>query len=72
MAGGPALAMPAGFGEAGLPIGIQIVGPDRAELACLQLAQAYDVATGWVKRRLPPLLGPGQLPHSVIERHRAR
>jgi amidase len=72
MAGGPALAMPAGFGEAGLPIGIQIVGPDRAELACLQLALAYDVATGWVKRRLPPLLGPGQLPHSVIERHRAR
>jgi amidase len=72
MAGGPALAVPAGFGEAGLPIGIQIVGPDRAELACLQLAHAYDAVTGWVKRRLPPLLAPGQLPHSVIEQRRAR
>jgi amidase len=57
MAGGPALAVPAGFGEAGLPIGITIVGPNHAELACLQLAHAYDAATGWTKRRLPPLLG---------------
>jgi amidase len=57
VAGGPALAVPAGFGEAGLPIGIAIVGPNHAELACLQLAHAYDGATGWTKRRLPPLLG---------------
>jgi amidase len=57
MSGCPALAAPAGFGERGLPIGIQIVGPNRAELACLQLAYAYDAATSWSSKRLPGLLG---------------
>ncbi|HEY8054082.1 MAG TPA: amidase [Steroidobacteraceae bacterium] len=57
MSGCPALAAPAGFSERGLPIGIQIVGPNRAELACLQLAHAYDLATSWPARRLPGLLG---------------
>ena len=56
MSGCPALAAPAGFNDAGLPIGIQIVGPNQAELACLQLAAAYDAATGWAARRPPPLL----------------
>ncbi|HMA70723.1 MAG TPA: amidase [Xanthobacteraceae bacterium] len=56
MAGNPALAVPAGFNEAGLPMGIQIAGPNHGDLSCLQLAYAYDLATGWTKRRLPPLL----------------
>jgi amidase len=59
MAGSPALAVPAGFGDRGLPIGIQIVGPNHADLACLQLARAYDAATNWAARRPPPLLGRG-------------
>jgi amidase len=59
MAGSPALAVPAGFGDRGLPIGIQIVGPNHAELACLQLAYAYDTATNWAARRPPPLLTRG-------------
>ena len=59
MAGSPALAVPAGFGAQGLPIGIQIVGPNHAELACLQLAHAYDTATNWAAKRPPPLLGQG-------------
>jgi amidase len=56
MAGCPALAAPAGFNRDGLPIGIQIVGPNHAELSCLQLAHAYDAATNWATKRLPPLL----------------
>lgn len=56
MSGCPALAAPAGFSADGLPIGIQIVGPNRAEHACLQLAQAYDAETRWVERNPPPLL----------------
>jgi amidase len=56
MAGLPALAVPAGFNAAGLPMGLQIAGPNQSELACLQLAHAYDLATGRTKRRLPPLL----------------
>jgi amidase len=57
MSGCPALAVPAGFGDAGLPIGIQIVAPIHAELACLQLAHGYDTETRWSTKRLPGLLG---------------
>ena len=53
LSGCPALAAPAGFSTTGLPIGIQIVGPNHGELACLQLAHAYDQATNWVTRRRP-------------------
>jgi amidase len=56
MFGGPVVAAPAGFGPAGLPIGLQIVGPLRAERACLELAHAYDERTRWVSRRRPALL----------------
>ena len=41
----PALTVPAGFNERGLPMGLQIVGPTQGDLACLQLAHAYDEAT---------------------------
>jgi amidase len=56
MSGCPSLAAPAGFGDHGLPIGIQIVGPPRRELDCLQLAYAYQLATNWTNARLPSLL----------------
>jgi len=35
MAGNPALAVPAGFNAAGLPMGVQIAAPNHGELACL-------------------------------------
>jgi len=57
MSGCPALAAPAGFSDAGLPIGIQIIAPNRQEFSCLQLAYAYESALGSANRRLPPLLG---------------
>jgi amidase len=57
MSGCPALAVPAGFSNQGLPIGMQIVAPIHAEGACLELAHAYDTATGWSTKRLPALLG---------------
>jgi len=57
MSGCPALAAPAGFNAQGLPMGIQIVAPNQADFACLQLAHAYDIATAWPTRRPPPLLG---------------
>jgi amidase len=53
----PALSVPVGFNSCGLPMGLQIVAPNHGELACLQLAQAYDQATQWVTKRPPPLLG---------------
>jgi amidase len=56
MSGCPALALPAGFNEIELPTGLQIVAPNHGELACLQLAYAYDEATGWIGKRMPSLL----------------
>jgi len=56
MSGCPALAAPAGFGSQGLPIGLQIIAPNHREVACLQLARAYELATDWTNKRLPPLL----------------
>ena len=56
MCGSPALAVPAGFSDEGLPIGIQLVGPNRQEFNLLQLAYAYESTLGAEHRRLPPLL----------------
>lgn len=57
MSGGPALNVPAGFDPSGLPTGIQLIGRPHDELGCLQLAHAYEQATGWVARRPPSLAG---------------
>jgi hypothetical protein len=37
-------------------MGMQIVGPKRAEHAVLQIAKAYEEATAWIRKVLPPLL----------------
>ena len=52
----PAISVPCGFTSAGLPIGLQIVGPRGGDAAVLQLAHAYEEATDWHKRR-PPIQG---------------
>ncbi|GAB0117212.1 amidase [Acidisoma sp. 7E03] len=51
----PAINLPVGFNEAGLPMGMQVLAPYAQELSCLQLAQAYDRATRWPERR--PAMG---------------
>jgi amidase len=56
MSGCPALAVPAGFGASGLPMGIQIVTPVHRELDCLALAHAYTIAANWTAARPPELL----------------
>jgi len=53
MAGLPVAAMPAGFGDNGLPAGIQIIGRPQADRAVLQMAAAYEAATDWLDR-MPP------------------
>jgi len=57
MAGLPALAAPAGFGPAGLPAGLQIIGPPQADAAVLQIGHAYDQASGHARVMSPLLLG---------------
>jgi aspartyl-tRNA(Asn)/glutamyl-tRNA(Gln) amidotransferase subunit A len=49
----PAVSVPCGFTEAGLPIGLQIIGPHWGEVRVLQVACAYEQATAWHKRRPP-------------------
>lgn len=43
----PAMSVPAGFTSGGLPVGIQIVGRHREDLAVLQLGYAFEQATGF-------------------------
>jgi len=52
----PAISVPAGFTDEGLPVGIQIVGRYRDDFGVLQFAHAFEQATQIWKRR-PPLLG---------------
>jgi amidase len=47
----PALAVPAGFTADGLPVGLQIVGPSRRDLAVLRLGAGFESATGFGRRR---------------------
>ncbi len=49
--GNPAASVPGGFTPEGLPVGVQIVGRNRADFSVLQLAHAFEEATGFGKRR---------------------
>ena len=44
-AGVPGLSIPAGFGKGGLPIGIQLIGPDFSEAELLRIGRSYELAT---------------------------
>jgi aspartyl-tRNA(Asn)/glutamyl-tRNA(Gln) amidotransferase subunit A len=50
----PAISVPCGFTTAGLPVGLMIAGPRFSESRVLALANAYERATEWHRRR-PPL-----------------
>ena len=52
--GQPAISLPLGVDEAGLPIGVQLVGPPRGEAVILALAAQLEEARPWRGRR-PPL-----------------
>ena len=49
--GHPAISVPCGFTDDGLPVGIQIVGRHQSEFSVLQLAYAFQQATGFWKQR---------------------
>jgi aspartyl-tRNA(Asn)/glutamyl-tRNA(Gln) amidotransferase subunit A len=51
MAGIPCLSVPCGFSHEGLPIGLQVMGPQWGEEVILKAAHAYEKATEWHMRK---------------------
>jgi len=54
LTGLPAISLPCGWTQKGLPVGIQIVGRRLSEWTLLQAASAYELAAPWTDKR-PPL-----------------
>ena len=54
LAGLPAMSVPCGFDESGLPIGLQIIGRHFDEPTILRVAHAYEQTTGWHLRKPAP------------------
>jgi len=50
LAGLPGMSVPAGFGEHGLPVGLQLIGNYWQEAALLHTAHAFQQATDWHSR----------------------
>jgi aspartyl-tRNA(Asn)/glutamyl-tRNA(Gln) amidotransferase subunit A len=50
LTGHPAIAIPCGFTQEGLPIGLQLIGPKWGETTLLAIAFAFEQATNWHTR----------------------
>ena len=48
--GHPSISIPCGFTSAGLPVGLQLIGPRWGEAGLLAIALAYEEATPWHER----------------------
>jgi amidase len=48
--GNPSASVPGGFTPEGLPVGVQIVGHDKEDFSVLQMAHAFEQATGFGKK----------------------
>ena len=72
----PAISVPAGFTDDGLPVGMQIVGRYRDDLNVLKIAHAFEQATGFGRRRpeerMTTLAEPSSTRSSRVDRRRWR
>jgi aspartyl-tRNA(Asn)/glutamyl-tRNA(Gln) amidotransferase subunit A len=57
--GMPTISVPCGFTRSGLPIGLQVSGPNGGEAMVFRVAAAYERATEWHKA---PLKSPSTVP----------
>lgn len=62
----PAISIPCGFSNSGLPIGLMIAGPRFSEGRVLALAHAYEQATQWHLKR--PTLSPNMVIPPLIRK----
>ncbi len=53
LVGVPAVSVPNGFGQHGLPTGLQLIGPAWGERELIELAVRYQTQTDWHRRRPP-------------------
>lgn len=53
LAGNCGMSVPCGFSEAGLPIGLQLIGPAFGEETLLRAGYAYQQWTDWHRRQAP-------------------
>ncbi len=53
LAGLPAISVPCGFSDSGLPIGVQIIGRPFAEAGLFRIAHRYEQAAGLSELRAP-------------------
>ncbi len=51
LAGLPGMSLPAGFGQQGLPVGLQLIGKAFDEARLLNVGHAFQQATDWHRRR---------------------
>jgi Asp-tRNA(Asn)/Glu-tRNA(Gln) amidotransferase A subunit family amidase len=51
MTGLPAITLPCGFSQGGLPIGLQIIGRPFDEAGIIRIARNYEKSTDWHSRR---------------------
>lgn len=56
----PAVSVPCGFTDDGLPVGLQLVGRPRGDLRLLEIARAFEEATGTWQRRPPESIDGGR------------
>jgi Asp-tRNA(Asn)/Glu-tRNA(Gln) amidotransferase A subunit family amidase len=55
LTGSPALCVPCGFSEGGLPISLQLIGRNFDELTLLQAGHRFQSETNW-HTRTPPMV----------------
>ncbi|WP_029462850.1 Asp-tRNA(Asn)/Glu-tRNA(Gln) amidotransferase subunit GatA [Serpentinimonas barnesii] len=55
LAGLPGLSLPAGFGAAAMPVGLQLIGNYLSEARLLQVAHQLQLVSDWHTRMPPPL-----------------
>ena len=59
LAGTPVMNLPVGLGKAGVPMGMQLIGKRHDDLRVLQMARAYEQATGFVQKDVPSIARAG-------------
>jgi aspartyl-tRNA(Asn)/glutamyl-tRNA(Gln) amidotransferase subunit A len=54
LAGLPGLSVPAGFTDSGLPLGLQVLGPQQEDVRVVQVGHTFEKATGY-NEKVPDL-----------------